>query len=210
MSRQESCHASTVKPTGKHRHRKLAWHQETLPEAVWGTRESHNATKQVDMQLSSSAADETDVSSRELSCKSGSPGVEGLLCAGDLAGPSRRRLGRQEVCPEAVLGARRPVLSAQDEAVFGARSPRRPVWRPSWAPGGPSRAPGAPCRGRLGARPVLSARLERQDSSGGRLERQEARLERHEPRAEAVWAPGGPSGRQEARFERQEAHPGPS
>ena len=192
MSRQESCHASTVKPTGKHRRRKLAWHQETLPEAVWGTRESHNATKQVDMQLSSSAADETDVSSRELSCKSGSSGVEGLLCAGHLAGPSRGRLGRQEACPEAVLGARRPVLSAQEEAVFGARSPRRPVWRPSWAPGGPSRAPGAPCRGRLGARPVLSARLERQDPSGGRLERQEARLERHELRAEAVWAPGGP------------------
>ena len=204
MSRQESCHASTVKPTGKHRHRKLAWHQETLPEAVWGTRESHNATKQVDMQLSSSAADETDVSSRELSCKSGSSGVEGLLCAGHLAGPSRRRLGRQEACPEAVLGARRPVLSAQEEAVFGARSPRRPVWRPSWAPGGPSRAPGAPCRGRLGARPVLSARLERQEDpslalsrapagpSGGRLGRQEARLERQEPRAEAVWAPGGP------------------
>ena len=204
MSRQESCHASTVKPTGKHRRRKLAWHQETLPEAVWGTRESHNATKQVDMQLSSSAADETDVSSRELSCKSGSSGVEGLLCAGHLAGPSRGRLGRQEACPEAVLGARRPVLSARrgtqgrerqedrPEAVFGARSARRPVWRPSWAPGGPSRAPGAPCRGRLGARPVLSARLERQDPSGGRLEHQEARLERHEPRAEAVWAPGGP------------------
>ena len=150
MSRQESCHASTVKPIGKHRRRKLAWHQETLPEAVWGTRESHNATKQVDMQLSSSAADETDVSSRELSCKSGSSGVEGLLCAGHLAGPSRGRLGRQEACLEAVLGTRRPVLSAQEEAVFGARSPRRPVWRPSWAPGGPSRAPGAPCRGRLG------------------------------------------------------------
>ena len=135
------------------------------------------------MQLSSSAADVTDVSSRELSCKSGSSGVEGLLCAGHLAGPSRGRLGRQEACPEAVLGARRPVLSAQEEAVFGARSPRRPVWRPSWAPGGPSRAPGAPCRGRLGARPVLSARLERQEDplsrapagpSGGRLGRQEA------------------------------------
>ena len=65
------------------------------------------------MQLSSSAADETDVSSRELSCKSGSSGVEGLLCAGHLAGPSRGRLGRQEACPEAVLGARRPVLSAR-------------------------------------------------------------------------------------------------
>ena len=178
---------------------------------------SHNATKQVDMQLSSSAADVTDVSSRELSCKSGSSGVEGLLCAGHLAGPSRGRLGRQEACPEAVLGARRPVLSArrgtqgrrelQDdrpEAVFGARSARRPVWRPSWAPGGPSRAPGAPCRGRLGARPVLSARLERQedpslalsgapaDPSGGCLGRQEACLERQEPRAETVWAPGGP------------------
>ena len=142
--------------------------------------------------VNSSAADVTDVSSRELSRKSGSSGVEGLLCAGHLAGPSRGRLGRQEACLEAVLGARRPVLSAQEEAVFGARSPRRPVWRPSWAPGGPSRAPGAPCRGRLGARPVLSARLERQDPSGGRLEHQEARLERHEPRAEAVWAPGGP------------------
>ena len=197
MSRQESCHASTVKPTGKHRHRKLAWHQETLPEAVWGTRESHNATKQVDMQLSSSAADETDVSSRELSCKSGSPGVEGLLCAGHLAGPSRRRLGRPEACPEAVLGARRPVLSAQDEAVFGARSPRRPVWRPSWVPGGPSRAPGAPCRGRLGARTVLSARLERQEDPSLALSRAPAgpfggRLGRQEARAEAVWAPGGP------------------
>ena len=104
---------------------------------------SHNATKQVDMQLSSSAADVTDVSSRELSCKSGSSGVEGLLCAGHLAGPSRGRLGRQEACPEAVFGARRPVLSArrgtqgrerQDdrpEAVFGAREAvlgaRRPV-----------------------------------------------------------------------------------
>ena len=60
------------------------------------------------MQLSSSAADVTNVSSRELSCKSGSSGVEGLLCAGHLAGPSRGRLGRQEACPEAVLGARRP------------------------------------------------------------------------------------------------------
>ena len=204
MSRQGRCHASTVEPTDKHRRRRLAWRQEARPEAAWGARESHNATKQVDMQLSSSAADETDVSSRELSCKSGSSGVEGLLCAGHLAGPSRGRLGRQEACLEAVLGARRPVLSAQEEAVFGARSPRRPVWRPSWAPGGPSRAPGAPCRGRLGARPVLSARLERQEDpslalsrapagpSGGRLERQEARLERQEPRAEAVWAPGGP------------------
>ena len=81
-----------------------------------------------------------------------SSGVEGLLCAGHLAGPSRGRLGRQEACPEAVLGARRPVLSARrgtqgrerqedrPEAVFGARSARRPVWRPSWAPGGPSTA----------------------------------------------------------------------
>ena len=42
-----------------------------------------------------------------------SSGVEGLLCAGHLAGPSRGRLGRQEACPEAVLGARRPVLSAR-------------------------------------------------------------------------------------------------
>ena len=64
------------------------------------------------------------------------------------------------------------------EAVFGARSARRPVWRPSWAPGGPSRAPGAPCRGRLGARPVLSARLERQeDPSLALSERQQARPE---------------------------------
>ena len=69
------------------------------------------------------------------------------------------------------------------EAVFGTRSARRPVWRPSWAPGVPSRA--ASCRGRPGARPVLSARLERQEDpslalsrapagpSGGRLDRQE-------------------------------------
>ena len=104
-----------------------------------------------------------------------SSGVEGLLCAGHLAGPCRGRLGRQEACPEAVLGARRPVLSV------GAS-----VWRPSWAPGVPSRAPGAPCRGCLGARPVLSARLERQEDpslalsrapagpSGGRPGRQEA------------------------------------
>ena len=35
-----------------------------------------------------------------------SSGVEGLLCAGHLAGPSRGRLGRQEACPEAALGAR--------------------------------------------------------------------------------------------------------
>ena len=143
MSRQESCHASTVQPTCKHKRRQLAWHQETPPEAVWGTRESHNATKQVDIQLSSSAADVTDVSSRELSCKSGSSGVEGLLCAGHLAGPSRGRLGRQEACPEAVLGARRPVLSAEKEAVCGAR-----------------------------------------------LERQEARPERQELHAEALWALG--------------------
>ena len=82
-----------------------------------------------------------------------SSGVEGLLCAGHLAGPSRGRLGRQEACPEAVLGARRPVLSArrrtqgrlerQEErpslapgGLSGARpeavlSARRPVWRPS-------------------------------------------------------------------------------
>ena len=125
MSRQESCHASTVQQTGKHRRRKLAWHQETPPEAVWSTRGSQTATKQVDMQLSSAAADLTDVSSRKWSCKLHqsrqiSSGVEGLLCAGHLAGPSRGRLGRQEACPEAVLGARRPVR------------------RPSWASGGPS------------------------------------------------------------------------
>ena len=74
-----------------------------------------------------------------------SSGVEGLLCAGHLAGPSRGRLGRQEACPEAVLGARRPVLSArrrtqgrlerQEDPVSDAR---RPVWKPFWAPGGPS------------------------------------------------------------------------
>ena len=71
-----------------------------------------------------------------------STGVEGLLCAGHLAGPSRGRLGRQEACPEAVLVARRPVLSGSrrtqgrlvrqgdrpcPEPVLGAR---RPVWRP--------------------------------------------------------------------------------
>ena len=38
-------------------------------EAAWGARESHNATKQFDMQLSASAANLTDGSSRELSCK---------------------------------------------------------------------------------------------------------------------------------------------
>ena len=80
------------------------------------------------MQLSSSAADVTDVSSRELSCKSGSSGVEGLLCAGHLAGPSRGRLGRQEACPEQE-DRRRDRLWRQErqearlEAVLGARRP---------------------------------------------------------------------------------------
>ena len=72
-----------------------------------------------------------------------SSGVEGLLCAGHLAGPSRGRLGRQEACPEAVLGARRPVLSARrrtqgrlerqedrPEAVFGTRSHAEAVSAP--------------------------------------------------------------------------------
>ena len=65
-----------------------------------------------------------------------SSGVKGLLGA---RRPVQRHL-------EAVLGARRPVLNARrtqgrlerqedrPEAVFGARSARRPVWRPSWAP----------------------------------------------------------------------------
>ena len=30
-----------------------------------------------------------------------SSGVEGLLCVGHIAGPSRGRVGRQEACPEA-------------------------------------------------------------------------------------------------------------
>ena len=74
-----------------------------------------------------------------------SSGVEGLLCAGHLAGPSGGRPGRQEACPEAVLGARRPVLSARrrtrrlwrqeacPEAVLGARRPTGPSGGPSGA-----------------------------------------------------------------------------
>ena len=81
------------------------------------------------MQLSSSAADVTDVSSRELSCKSGSSGVEGLpWTPGGLAGSSRGRLGRQEACPEQE-DRRRDRLWRQErqearlEAVLGARRP---------------------------------------------------------------------------------------
>ena len=91
------------------------------------------------MQLSSSAADVTDVSSRELSCKSGSSGVEGLLCAGHLAGPSRGRLGRQEACLETVLRRQ----EARLERPGGGR-----LWRQE------------PSGGRLGRQ---EARLERQE-----------------------------------------------
>ena len=84
-----------------------------------------------------------------------SSGVGGLLCAGHLAVPSRGRLERQEACPEAVLGARRPVLSARRRTQGrlerqACPEARRPVWRLSGAP----RAPSAGRRGRQEAENV--------------------------------------------------------
>ena len=135
------------------------WRQEARPEAAWGARASHNATKQVDMQPSSSAANLIDVSSRELSCKQMrtdrqaqafkvclAPGGPSRDRLGHLGGPFRGRLKRLEVCPEAVLGwPPRAVLSA-----------RRTVRRPSLAPGRPdgreAKRQGGQAAGRPGGR----------------------------------------------------------
>ena len=68
-------------------------------------------------------------------------------------GPPRGRRGRQEARPEAVLAARRPVRRPswrQGGPCRAVLDSRRPVRMPSWTPGGPS---------------------------GGRLGRQEARLQ---------------------------------
>ncbi len=78
-------------------------------------------------------------------------------------GPSRGRLERQEVRPEAVLAA------------------KRPVWRPSWPPGGPSggrleRQEARPEAVLDARRPVRRPSWAPGGSSAGRLGRQEARM----------------------------------
>ena len=121
----------------------------------------------------------TDVSSRQFASKHSGADRKVVMGA---SRPVRRRVGRQEARPQAVVGARRPVRTsswapggpytghlerqeARRQAVLAAR---KGVGRPSWAPGGPF-------RGRLGPQET----------------RREAVLGAKRPVPRQSWQPGG-------------------